>query len=159
MNWFSLIGTAFSGITSLFSSNNKNSSYNITIVIMIIVITIMLVVCTYFKNRIDETMRKNTLLDLNNKTLEQTLDEQNAAMDKIKYEHRIVVKELTRLNNILNDKNAEIIKLTEKYEVATCDDKLAIINTILSQFDETLKEELVYERHQALQKAGTSSIN
>lgn len=149
MNWFSLV---FNAITSMFSSSNKNQSYNITIVIMCIILGIGIIFCMYYKNRVEETMRQNTLLNLNNETLQTEINEQNAALDKIKYQHKIVVAELTRLNNILNDKNVEIIKLTEKYESATCDEKLLIINTILSQFDETLKEELIYEKTQNTQQ-------
>lgn len=147
MNWFSLV---FNAITSIFSSSNKNQSYNITIVIMCIILGIGIFICMHYKNKVEETTRQNTLLNLNNETLQTEINEQNAALDKIKYQHKVVINELTRLNNILNDKNAEIIKLTEKYESATCDEKLAIINTILAQFDDTLREELIYEKSQRI---------
>lgn len=141
MNWISL---AISGITSLFkTSDDKNTNWNWVTIILCVFSFILLMTIGYLQGQIKDL---NEQIGVNKHIIEllkTTIDEQNASIEASKANYELISSEFSRLSSVIDDRyNQFVIKESEKFKGAVCEDKLNMLTKSFIEFKQQLVNEI-----------------
>lgn len=153
MSILSLVSTGWSIVSGLFSGGSdgsKSSKTAIIIAIILGIIVFILLIIIHFKNDSIESLEKDLVLSRSNvEILQQTIEEQNKAIDNARADYKKITDEFGRLGNILDERYAKlVVKEGEKFRAAKCEDKLTMLQLSFVDFKDKLNEEIRSETAQ-----------